>query len=83
MLDNRCSGISNIGIIFGGDAFIENSLVANSGKFSGQTLPPNGFMSASMMAKINLINSTFSKLNGSQTAIFNLDGMSKFIMKDC
>jgi hypothetical protein len=35
MLDNRCSGISNIGIIFGGDAFIENSLVANSGKFSG------------------------------------------------
>jgi len=34
MIDNRCTGISNIGIIFGGDAFIENSFVGNSGKFS-------------------------------------------------
>jgi hypothetical protein len=84
MLDNRCSGISNIAVIFGGDAFIENILVGNSGKIPVlATLPPTGFAKVSMMAKINLANSTFTKLNASQTAIFNLDGMSKFSMKDC
>ncbi len=84
MLDNRCSGISNIVVIFGGDAFLENLFVGNSGKISIlATSPPTGFAKVSMIAKINLVNSTFTKLNATQTAIFNLDGMSKFSMKDC
>ena len=40
MLDNRCSGIANIAIIFGGDAFLESLFVAYSGKIGAQTLPP-------------------------------------------
>ena len=83
MLDNRCSLISNIAVIFGGDAFIENSFVSNSGRISIQTSPPFGFVTVSMMAKVNLLNCSFTKLNATQAAIINLDGMSKFIMKDC
>jgi hypothetical protein len=80
MLDNRCSGIANTAIIFGGDAFLESLFVANSGKIGVQTLPPTGFMTASMMAKINLLNCSFTKLNATQAAILSLDGMSKAII---
>ena len=80
MLDNRCSGIANIAIIFGGDAFLESLFVAYSGKIGAQTLPPIGFVTASMMAKINLLNCSFTKLNATQAAILSLDEMSKAII---